>query len=291
MKSRLPIIAAVILGIVAMVAINSYVKRIRQEEAGKYSGQFVTAARTQIKAGSEITEEMFMDKDVPARYIPRQAIAPAERRQVVGRTARVDIQPGQLVLWSDLDIEKPGGLSSLIPDGERAFTVDISQGVNTDLLQLNDRVDIIGIFQEPLEAGLATSVPSLGGAAAGQTVCVVLLQSVNIMALGTTIGQSYRPPGSNAEAAGGSITFSVTLPEAQLLMYASGHGELALVLRREGDVELLARKDLPRITQQSLEEITSKLDEERKTRIVQVMKGREVEEIRIDSGTGMDSFE
>ena len=293
MKNRLPIIAAVILGIVAVVAIQSYVNRVREEAKSEFRGRPVTAARSEIRAGTVVTEEMLREIRVPDQFIPRQAITSAEeKRQVVGRTSRVDIRAGQLVLWSDLEIEKRGGLSALIPDGERAFAVEISQGVNTELLQLNDKVDIIGIFQEPPETGPAMSTPTLpGGGVSGQTVCVVLLQNVNVMAIGSTIGQTYRPEGANAAAGGGTITFAVTLPEAQLLMYASGYGELALVLRREGDVRVLARKDLPRITTRSLEEVTGKLDEARQTRIIQVMKGRVVEEIQIDSGTGLDSFE
>jgi Flp pilus assembly protein CpaB len=294
MKSRLPIIVAVILGIVAVVAIQSYVKRIKQEAANQFRGRPVTAARVQIKAGSEITEKMLTERSVPNQFIPRQAIASIEeKRQVIGRTAKVDVRPGQLLLWSDLELEKRGGLSALIPEGERAFAVSVGEGINTELLQLNDRVDIIGIFQEPAESGPSLIGAGLagGGVTAGETVCVVLLQSVNVMAIGSTIGEVYRDPSAGGGAGGGNITFSVTLPEAQLLMYASGQGELALVLRREGDVQVLVRKDLPRITMGSLEEITGQLDEERQTRIIQVMKGREIEEIKIEAGTGLESFE
>ena len=276
MKNRIPIIAAVILGIVAVFAVQSYVKRAQESAAAQLKGRQVLAARVDIDKGDEITESMLGLKEVPSQFIPQQAITtPEERRQILGRKARVPITQGTLVLWSDLEIERRGGLSSLIPEGERAYTVGIDAGVGSELLQLNDRVDILGIFELPADdPRRAASAPS--------TVCVVLLQNVTVIAIGETIGQVGMQP-SRFEV-GGSITFSVTLPEAQLLMFASQHGDLALALRREGEIEILAREDLPRVTFEELERITGDLDQRRKNRIVQIMKGRTIEEVTIDTG-------
>lgn len=277
MKNRIPIIAAVLLGIVAVFAIRTYVKNAEEEANQKLRGKKVVAARVDIEKGDEITESMLGLIEVPPKYIPQQAItSEEERRQILGQKARVPISQNTMLLWSDLEVERRGGLSSLIPAGERAYTVDIDAGVGSELLQLNDRVDILGIFELPADD------PRRAVADAPTTVCVVLLQNVTVIAIGETIGQVGMHP--SRFDMGGAITFSVTLPESQMLMFASQNGELALALRREGEIQILAREDLPRVTFQELERITGDLDQRRKNRIVQIMKGRTIEEVTIDTG-------
>lgn len=292
MKGKLPIIVAIVLGIVAVLAIRSYVQQIEADAARQLEGRLVLFAAADIDKGASLTEEMLTTDSVPEQFIPRQAITSTEEmRQILGRKTRVAVPAGNIILWSDLEVDKRGGLSSLIPEGERAFTVDLSDGVNVDLLQLNDRVDIIGLFQEPAPPESANRTSPLKSEK-DRTVCVVLLQSVNIMAIGTTIGETYGMP---TEEGGGNVTFSVTLPEAQLLMYASNHGDLALVLRREGEIEVLAREELPRVTMETLENLITDLDSQRSKRVVQIIQGNQIEEIEVDVGgetdKGLQSFE
>ena len=275
MKNRVPIIAAVILAIVGAIGLRSYVKKVEAQAEEKLRGRPVVAARADIAEGTELTEDLLGWKEIPRQFIPSQAIdSRDDMRLIVGRKAAVRIRAGAPVLWSDLQMERLGGLSSLIPSGERAFTVEIAAGVQSELLQLNDRVDILGIFEVPNEDRRSPTDPETS------TVCVVLLQNVTVIAIGETIGQVAMRPSQFGP--GGAITFAVTLPEAQMLMFSEQHGELALALRREGEIEILAREDLDRVTFQELERITSELDARRESRIVQIMKGREVEEVRIE---------
>lgn len=287
MKNRIPLIVAVVLGIVVVFAIQNYVAGIREQANNQLRGRPVVAAAVNIEPGTEITEQMLKDISIPPRYIPRQALTSLEeKRQVVGRTVRVAVPADTPLLWSDLEVEKRGGLSALIPEGERAFTVDISAGVDSKLLQLNDRVDILGIFEEPAETGPVGPAGGAPGYATDQTVCVVLLQNVNILALGETIGEVYSQ--DIAGMSGGGVTFSVTLQEAQLLMYAAQHGDLAMALRREGEIQVFERGDLPRITMAELETITGRLDDQRQSRTIEVMRGREVQTIEVQQGGDTD---
>jgi len=288
MKNRIPIIAAIILGLFVIFAIQNYLKREREKVQSQLRQAVVLVAGQNIPKGTELTEAMLKWRDVPSQAVHHKSMTSEdERRQIVGRKLRIAIPQGQAILWTDLEIEKRGGLSSLIPEGERAFSAEFGE---TALLQLNDRVDIIGIFNEPKDdaTGLVGGPGGVQFADQNSTVCIVLLQNVNIIAIGSTIGEVYQAPG---EISGGTITFSLTLPEAQLLMYASTHGELAMVLRRDGDVEVIARENLPRITMQELERITGELDEERSHRTIRIMKGRNVEEIEVESADGVETFE
>ena len=135
MKNRVPIIAAIVLGVIVVIAIQSYVKRAQEQAKAQLKGRQVVAARVDIPQGAEITESMLGLVEVPDRFIPQQAITSSGGgRHIIGRATRWRIAPGNLQLWSDVDEEKRGGLSSLIPEGERAYTLNIQAGVGSDRL-------------------------------------------------------------------------------------------------------------------------------------------------------------
>ncbi|MCE9614448.1 MAG: Flp pilus assembly protein CpaB [Lentisphaerae bacterium] len=284
MQNRLPLIIAVVLGVVALLAVRSYVKRVEREAQSQLQGRPVVAVAQDVPRGTELTLDMLSPKDVPEAFIPPQAIEGSDNvKLIVGRKTRVDIAAGQVILWSDLEVESRGGFATLIPEGERAFSVPISRGVKGgSLLQPNDHVDIIGSFADKQEA----KTPVAGSTAAtwrekSDMVNVVLLQNVTVLAVGENFGgKPLTEPGEG----GGDVTVSVTLPEAQLLMFASEHGELAAVLRREGDVAAESRDKLPRVTFKEIESLIGDLDAERKQRIVQIQKGQSVEAVSVDSG-------
>lgn len=277
MKGKAPIIVAVLLGIVAILAVRSYVQRVRHEAESKLSGLNVVSARADIKAGTEITRAMLVPKEVPKQFIPPQAVMGSDEvKQIVGRTTRYPLKKGQVLLWSDLEEPKYGGLSSVIPESERAFTISSAAGVETKLIRPNDHVDIIGSFASPEPAPAAGSKTSASFRKGSEMVNVVLLQNVTVLAVGEMYGTV--PRGGRG---GGAITVSVTLPESQLLMFASQHGELGVVLRREGQVESVPREKLPRVSFGDLERVVGSLDDERKSRIIQVIKGQDVERVTV----------
>jgi Flp pilus assembly protein CpaB len=278
MRSKGPIIAAIVLAILAVLAIRAYVARVQQEAEAKLKGKKVVAARVDLKEGAEIALSSVTPKEVPEQFIPPQAVRGSdELKQIMGRKTRFAIKAGQIILWSDLETEKRGGLATMIPADERAFTMSVSKGVRGILLQPNDHVDIIATLQvpratQPVRPTAATwrEVPDMAN--------VVLLQNVTIIAVGEAVAGG---PGAASSRGGDSITVSVTLPEAQLLMFAEQHGDLGVVLRREGNLGTVSRVKLPRVTSEELEKLTGDLDQERKGRIVQIMKGKTVEEVPV----------
>ncbi len=280
----MPLIIAVVLGVIALLAVRSYVKRVEANAAAKLTGRPVVAAAQDIPKGTELKMEMLSAKDVPESFIPPQAIEGSDNvKLILGRKLRVDITSGQIVLWSDLEAENRGGFSTLIPEGERAFSVDIARGVKGGLLQPNDHIDIIGSFTSSRE-----STPPVAGAAAAtwreqsDTVNAVLLQNVTVLAVGENFGGRPIQEGQQ----GGELTLSLTLPEAQLLMFAQEHGELGGVLRREGDVNSQPREQLPRIAMKELDSVIGNLDQARKRRIIQIQKGQKIEEVTVEPAAG-----
>jgi Flp pilus assembly protein CpaB len=278
MKNRAPIIVAVVFLIIGILAIRSYVQNIRDEYEEQLKGKKVVAASVDIDAGTELRQSMVFAKEVPPQFIPAQAVRGAEElRQVIGRKVQYRIKEGDIIQWTDFAVERRGGLASLIPASERAFTIDVSMGVQGKLLNPNDHIDIISSFAlpDPVKAAGATAA---AWRQHSDMVNIVLLQNVTVIAVGDDF-QSLTAPGE--AGSGGSVTVAVTLPEAQLLMFASQHGELGVALRNEEDIETVSRDTLPRITFKKMEDLIGNLDDMRKKRIIEVQKGRTTEAVAV----------
>lgn len=268
MKNKFPLIVAIIIGIAALFAIRQYVKNMQDQTAAQLKGQPVVAANQDIPAGAVITDRMLYWKGVPTQFIPVQAIQGQDQvKLVIGSKTAVAIKAGEIILWSDLQTETRGGLSSIIPAGEGAFTVSISVGVKSDLIQPSDHIDIIGTFSIP-KPTQPLAGPVASWRSASDLVNVVLLQNVTVLA----VGENYNGA-TGVNGTGGDLTLALTLPEAQELMFAAQNGQLGAVLRRGGSTDVMTRDNLPRITFESIDKIIGDLDQQRNTRNVEVQKG------------------
>jgi len=169
-------------------------------------------------------------------------------------------------------------LSSIIPTGEGAFSVSINKGIKPGLIQPSDHIDVIGSFAlpkpgQPLPAAVTAGANWRQGS---DMVNVVLLQNVTVLAVGETLGGQSRGEGGGTE-----LTLSLTLPEAQLLMFASEHGSLGAILRREGVTDVRPRAELTPITFQNIQTIIGDLDNKRNTRVIEVQKGPKTETVPV----------
>jgi pilus assembly protein CpaB len=281
MKNKFPLIIAVVIGIAALFAIRQYVNNMEEQAAAKLRGDPVVAASSDIPAGTEITLRMLAPREVPRQFIPVQAIQGSDQvKQIIGSKTRVFIKAGSIILWSDLASEAVGGLSSIIPAGEGAYTVTISKGVRGGLIQPSDHIDIIGSFAVPKPAQTAPNATA-SWRQGSDVVNVVLLQNVTVLAVGDAYGGAPRSPQQSSSA--GDMTLALKLPEAELLMFAGQNGELGAVLRRAGATDVVSRADLPRVTFAKLEEIIGDLDGKRNYRNVEVQKGSQREMVPVSS--------
>jgi len=280
MKSRLPIIAALIVAIAAVIAIRAYLRGMESKYADRDKGPKVVAATVDIKTGTTLELSMLTAKQVPERFLPSQAIRGSQDnvKIIVGQKVAVPVKAGQTLLWSDLVSERRTGFESVIPSSERAFTVKMSSGIKGSLMQPGDHVDILVNFAIPEAKGATAAKPEVTWRARSEIVNIVLLQNVTVLAVGDT----FLPESQGQRSSAGDITVAVTIPEAQLLMFAAQHGDLAAVLRKHNDVETLARDSAPRVTFESLEKLVGDLDSQRKRRIIDVMKGGTVEHVMVD---------
>ena len=279
MKNKFPLIIAIVIGIGALFAIRQYVNKMEEQTAAQLKGDPVVAAATDIPAGAELTIRMLAAKEVPRQFIPAQAIqGSAQVKQILGSKTRVAIKAGEMILWSDLASETVGGLSSIIPAGQGAFTVSISKGINPGLIQPSDHIDIIGSFAVPKPT---QPVPNTAATwrQGSDVVNVVLLQNVTVLAVGGAFGGGPKAPGEGG--GGGDLTLSLKLPEAELLMFAGQNGQLGALLRRQGSTDVVPRDELPRVTFEKLEQIIGDLDGKHNFRNVEVQRGSQSESVPV----------
>lgn len=276
MKSRLPIIVALIAIIGSVVAIRVYIKRVQQQAEDKLKGPKILVARRDIAAGKEIDRSMIIESERPASLIPAQALTGKDAALIMGQKTRFKIKMNQPILASDFELERTGGFESVIPPGERAFTVNLSRGVPGGLIQPSDHVDILATFALPDTSKAPADKKTPSWRDRSDMVNIVLLQNVTVLAVGNTFMLD-----SSGGAGSDQITVAVTLPEAQLLMFAAQHGELGAVLRKHDDMATLSRQELPRVTFTELEGLIGDLDTRRKDRIIEIQKGGEVEHVRV----------
>lgn len=272
MKKGLPIVVAVgvlVVGVVLVMRMPG-----GSDERGDGDTVSLIVARSAIPAGRELTSDLLTTRAVPRAFAPRQAIGRAEVQMILGRRVAVALASGQIILWPDLESQAQAGFSSLITGGERAFTVPLRKGVSTALIQPNDRVDIIASFPVP------QAPHELGGASlqrGAEMINVVLLQNIPVIAIGDFFGDRSRA----GIRGGGDLTLAVTLSEAQLLMFAQEHGDMAAVLRGEGDIESIPAGTLPRVTFDEIEKIIGDLADRRFSRMIDIHGGGAIRHVPV----------
>lgn len=212
---KLPAFAAIALTLGAMAAFMA-ARFVGVTKSGdQSSGVKVVVVQQSIEAGKAITASQIKAIDWPGSIVPLDA--PARTSDVAGRIARVAMIPGEPVLPGKLaPINATGGLSSIIPEGKRAITVEV-----------NEVVAVAG-FALP---GSFVDVLASGKDANDQHFSRTVLSRVKVLAVAqeTTAGQDKKPKVVNA------VTLELTPSEAEKLDLARSIGELSLVLRNELD--------------------------------------------------------
>jgi pilus assembly protein CpaB len=246
----LGVLFAVVAAVLVFVAVNKG-GGDEGEAAIPRSTKAVVVAGKDIAARTELTGGMLSVKQVPADEALRGAFTDTE--QVVGQVTRQDILEGEQVTATKVGpqtkAEREEGLSFIIPQGMRAFSIQVDEtSAVGGLLLPGDLVDVIAVFDKSdFDVDKA----------------VTLLQNVEVLAVAQESQESIPAPASEAEATptpepGGAgeeaastlgtrpedvkpnpkartVTLAVTPEQAQLLALTQAKGDLALALRPFAD--------------------------------------------------------
>jgi pilus assembly protein CpaB len=222
MRKRLLI--AVGFSIAAMVCGYLYISGLGAELTGGKQVPILTAAQ-EIATGTRLTKDHLAVRLVPEAYVHPGAITagPAEEQRLIGRPVMAKLAQGQPLLWSDFDAQRTvkARLSDGVPRKQRAVTVPIDLGGSfAGMLRPGDHVDVLGTFSQ-------------GGAQS--SVTVTLLQNLVVLAVGAERGQG--PEQAEAQHGFNSVTLSVDLDQAEILLFGQQRGSLGFALRGDGDFE------------------------------------------------------
>lgn len=265
-KWQLPI--AVLFGAAAFFVINrSNNQKIARDQAGTRYAQ-VLYTRVPIQAGTELKGDLLTVKPVPEQYVSPQAILQQDLKMVLGRSVQANLNQETMLSLADIQGETASSFTQIIPSGEGAYSVSISRGIKPGLIRSGDHIDLMATFTLP-KAGEDSSGASASWRQGQDMVNVVLLQNVTVLAVGDSFSNNARSEGGG----GADLTLSLTLQEAQTLMFASQHGELGAVLRPEKAGTVRQRQELKRITYHEIEQIIGDLDDSRKKRTIEVQRG------------------
>lgn len=220
-------LVAVTISAFASYSLYTYLKgqEIQTQKAAKAAGATrpVIVASKDIAVGSTVGAEDVKIMNWPADSVPAGAYTTKE--EVVGMVPVETIVSGEPVYASKL--MPKGGASGVmvykIPPGHRAMTVGVDQvsGV-AGFITPSSMVDVM----------LVTTLPERRDA-----ISKIVLQNVPVLATGQIIDQKDGKP-----VIVPTVTLDVTPDDAEKLALSTKDGQLQLLLRRSGDVEVASTK-------------------------------------------------
>jgi pilus assembly protein CpaB len=227
MRTRLALLAAVVLGIVAAIGVRSYIKEVDRKsvEGRKLVG--ILVARETLKRGDEVRDSLVREQQVDQAAVTGMHILYDQRRGYIGQRVTRQVPTGEAILKEDFITisEEPSIDRQRIRPGWRAITLGADQisGV-AGLIRPGSRVDIIGTFRER----------GVGPEAAAAEETLLLAANVEVLAIDnrSEMRVPVRPGRrSPFEQGYSSITLHVLPIEASILAYAQTAGKLVFILR------------------------------------------------------------
>ena len=217
-SNKLIVVLAMVFALLAAFLAYYLLNNAKEEALNKQYIQVVTALQD-IPANTPITAAMLEVKRFPKDLQTGKEIT--DINAAVGRLSPVAISKGEYLL--DNRLVKPGEgtqrLSYKVPEGMRAMSVPINEVTGiSNMIKVGDHVDLVGI------------VPA--GNAAPEERAVLILQNLEILAVGSLFNENFAPE-QNAAAA--TVTVAVDPQSALKLKLALQKTNFAFALRPASD--------------------------------------------------------
>src|SRR2546423_12211885 len=120
------LLAAITFGLIAAVSVKQY---LLNAQTFKTTLNDVVVAKVEIPVGSRIIPEQLTVSQFPANVTPEGALSTIDD-QLIGRVVVQTISPRDPVTEAKLaPVGAAGGLSSIIPEGDRGMTVAVNEPV------------------------------------------------------------------------------------------------------------------------------------------------------------------
>ncbi|MGN0833630.1 MAG: SAF domain-containing protein [Kiritimatiellia bacterium] len=223
MKNVIPLIVAVVLGLVAVLAVN---RTLAKSDKGHSGNKIVVlVANGNLKSGHVVGKESFRSVEVPLAYAPKQHVLGDQRMSIVGQMLTRDVAAGDYIQWNDLGQSRGTGES--VGEGEWAVSVGFQNADLVKMLKPGDEIAIVGMFDVAVEKAAKSADVDAEKTIEHKKVTTVLFPQMRIMELTDA----------------GTVLFSVPPQQAMTLLAAQEQATLYAALRRPHDEKATNRKD------------------------------------------------
>lgn len=213
-RELLPLGIGIVLTGLALATAGQRIASVEKELRRQANPVEVVVASVPIAAGATFSDANLAKKAIPSSGAGRRNVPAGEFELLLGATARNPIDPGEPVLWTD--VQEPyeaDSFSALVRAGRRALTVSADASSSfAGLLVPGDRVDILA---EAADAKASSWIPDL------QVIAVDRRHD------------RIAGPAETGEAA--TVTLMVTPGEGARIARAAGSGRLHWFLRNPVD--------------------------------------------------------
>ncbi len=236
MKNIIPLIIAVVLGLIAVFAVSRLIRTTDGEKEDQYVW-VVAAAKDITPKDGPIKESWLMKRRVEISSMPNKAIAWEQLHRVTGQSTVRTIAKNDYILSSDvsgMDVR----LDAAIGEGEWAVPVTFSDPSLVQFLQPGMEIAILGtsLMQEVVKKTDVTEKSEV----VEQRATSVIFPCVRILDIGK--GDAIR---RNEDMGGnGTIIVALTPQQSATLVAAQRTMELYPALRRANDTNALKRRDV-----------------------------------------------
>lgn len=224
MKNTIPLVVAVILGLLAVFAVSRTLSKNGSSQYGKEI--VVLVANGNLKSGAILSAENFREREVPLQHAPKQHILGDQSASIIGQVISRDIVSGDYIQWGD--IGQASSLGESVGEGEWAVAVTFANGSLVKMLKPGDEIAVVGTFRVSEEVETGSADQDKATKTVERDVTTVLFPQVRIMGM----------------AGSGGVLLSLP-PEQALTVIAAEEqaGSLYAVLRRPHDEKATNRKD------------------------------------------------
>ena len=238
--TKLAAVAAVLVGLFAVVAVNKYIEKRTNVPPPQMAS--ILVAKMEISEGSEIGEEMLDSVEIPFEALSNMHIALPSKKdssyqkafsdvleKVVSRKSKRLIAAKTPVFWIDIETAPKAPFADLIADGYRAVTVPVDSVSSVcGFIRPGSRIDVVLTATEE-KLGLVTG--QAAKEAGSKVVSSVILQNAAVIAT----DRNYDLEGGASSY--GTMTLSLPTKAAIMLVQARTMGQVTYLLRNVRDTK------------------------------------------------------
>jgi Flp pilus assembly protein CpaB len=231
----IPLVLAIGAAVVYLMVLTSREKQLSKS----YENATVLIARVDIPERTLLKEDLVATRAVPRKFIAQDSFevkTPSDIKLITNLVTRIRVPKGNMVTQSAVTSLSPtSGLSVKIPPGYRGAVIPVDNEL-LKLIKPGDRTDILVTF----DALMADNRK--------EKVTATILQNVLVLGVGSNLGQGMtatqfgdaakKDEATSAFAEKGILSVALNPNEAQYLSLAMKQGEITVILRGLGDIEM-----------------------------------------------------